>query len=221
MCIRDSTDDGTLYMFPFVRDVCLSEETMGLNFTQGPIYRLDWAEQLGIDPPQPIEDWSEMLCAFRDNDMNGNGDPNDEKMCIRDRCVDSGTGIQFPVGLPDKVQSDEKRQNVGCREGIKQPVQTKEDGKNNRQGDAEDHLARQGHQRGSHGFAQRLQVDERAFVDGCQVCAHILHGRHRNHQGDLRKEARDDQGEKASDQFCPKGETWLLYTSSPHAAPGW
>lgn len=73
-----TTDDGTIYMFPFVRDVCLSEETMGLNFTQGPIYRLDWAEQLGIDPPQTIEDWYEMLCAFRDNDMNGNGDPNDE-----------------------------------------------------------------------------------------------------------------------------------------------
>lgn len=72
------TDDGTIYMFPFIRGVCLDEETMGLNFTQGPIYRLDWAQKLGIDPPQTVEDWYHMLCAFRDNDMNGNGDPTDE-----------------------------------------------------------------------------------------------------------------------------------------------
>lgn len=73
-----TTDDGTIYMFPFIRGVCLSEETMGLNFTQGPIYRKDWADKLGLSAPVTIDDWYNMLCAFRDNDMNGNGDPSDE-----------------------------------------------------------------------------------------------------------------------------------------------
>lgn len=73
-----TTDNGTIYMFPFIRGVCLSPETAGLNFTQGPIYRKDWADKLGIAAPKTIEDWHAMLCAFRDNDMNGNGDASDE-----------------------------------------------------------------------------------------------------------------------------------------------
>ena len=73
-----TTDDGTIYMFPFIRAVCLDEETVGLNFTQGPIYRKDWADKLGIAEPKTMDDWYNMLCAFRDNDMNGNGDASDE-----------------------------------------------------------------------------------------------------------------------------------------------
>ena len=65
-------------MFPFIRAVCLDEETVGLNFTQGPIYRKDWADKLGIAEPKTMDDWYNMLCAFRDNDMNGNGDASDE-----------------------------------------------------------------------------------------------------------------------------------------------
>ena len=73
-----TTDDGTIYCFPFIRGVCLDESTAGLNFTQGPIYRKDWADQLGLSAPVTMDDWYNMLCAFRDNDMNGNGDPTDE-----------------------------------------------------------------------------------------------------------------------------------------------
>lgn len=73
-----TTDEGTVYMFPFVRAVNLEADTAWLNCTQGPIYRADWAEKLGIAAPETIEDWYNMLCAFRDNDMNGNGDPSDE-----------------------------------------------------------------------------------------------------------------------------------------------
>lgn len=73
-----TTDDGTTYMFPFIRAVNLSTDTSWLNCTQGPIYRVDWAEKLGISAPETIDDWYNMLCAFRDNDMNGNGDTTDE-----------------------------------------------------------------------------------------------------------------------------------------------
>lgn len=42
-------------------------------------YRKDWAENVGItEAPQTIEDWYNMLVAFRDGDPNGNGDTEDE-----------------------------------------------------------------------------------------------------------------------------------------------
>ena len=37
-----------------------------------------WLDQLGMDVPETTDELYEVLKAFRDNDMNGNGDPNDE-----------------------------------------------------------------------------------------------------------------------------------------------
>ncbi len=42
------------------------------------VMREDWLNDLGLDTPETTEDWVEVLTAFRDNDMNGNGDPSDE-----------------------------------------------------------------------------------------------------------------------------------------------
>ena len=42
------------------------------------IYRKDWAEKLGLDAPETIDEWYTMLKAFKENDVNGNGDKNDE-----------------------------------------------------------------------------------------------------------------------------------------------
>lgn len=88
-----TTDDGTIYCFPFIRGVVLNEETAGLNFTQGPIYRKDWADKLGFAEPVTIDDWYNMLVAFRDNDMNGNGDPSDE--IPFSGVYNNGTGYSF------------------------------------------------------------------------------------------------------------------------------
>jgi putative aldouronate transport system substrate-binding protein len=44
-----------------------------------PLIRADWLEKLGLERPETLEDWENFLRAIRDNDMNGNGDPNDEK----------------------------------------------------------------------------------------------------------------------------------------------
>lgn len=38
----------------------------------------DWLDQLGMEVPTTAEEFYEVLCAFRDNDMNGNGDTTDE-----------------------------------------------------------------------------------------------------------------------------------------------
>lgn len=37
-----------------------------------------WLDQLGLEVPTTTEELYELLCAFRDNDMNGNGDTTDE-----------------------------------------------------------------------------------------------------------------------------------------------
>ena len=38
----------------------------------------NWLDQLGLSIPETTDELYEVLCAFRDNDMNGNGDPGDE-----------------------------------------------------------------------------------------------------------------------------------------------
>lgn len=38
----------------------------------------NWLENVGMDVPATKEEFYEVMCAFRDQDANGNGDPNDE-----------------------------------------------------------------------------------------------------------------------------------------------
>lgn len=44
----------------------------------GPQYRRDWLRRLNLEDPVTIEDWYNVLTAVKNNDANGNGDPNDE-----------------------------------------------------------------------------------------------------------------------------------------------
>jgi len=72
------TDDGVHFAFPFLRADDI------LKTTTGPIVRLDWLDYLGLDIPQTIDDWYEMLVLFRDEmgattgftGQAGQGDPN-------------------------------------------------------------------------------------------------------------------------------------------------
>ncbi len=54
------TDDGKYYGFPFVRgdDYLLT--------SAGPIVRKDWLDDVGLDVPETIDDWTTMLTAFKD-----------------------------------------------------------------------------------------------------------------------------------------------------------
>ena len=38
----------------------------------------DWLDQLNLEVPTTVDELYDVLCAFRDNDMNGNGDKTDE-----------------------------------------------------------------------------------------------------------------------------------------------
>ena len=54
------TDDGKYYGFPFIRgdDYLLT--------SAGPIVRKDWLDDLGLDVPETIDDWTTMLTAFKE-----------------------------------------------------------------------------------------------------------------------------------------------------------
>ncbi len=54
------TNSGNYYVFPFIR----GDEYL-LVF-KGPIVRADWLEELNIKEPETIDDWYNMLKAFRD-----------------------------------------------------------------------------------------------------------------------------------------------------------
>jgi len=60
------TDSGKLYMFPFYREYCLNPETVYVNCWFGPSYRHDVAEKLGVANPETLDEWHDMLVAFKD-----------------------------------------------------------------------------------------------------------------------------------------------------------
>ena len=65
-------DDGSIVTF------CHWEPNMARNAYWGYAVRKDWLDRLNLEIPKSIDDLYEVLKAFRDNDANGNGDPNDE-----------------------------------------------------------------------------------------------------------------------------------------------
>lgn len=61
--------DGHIYTIPTIVDVPGSQSVM---------IRQDWLDQLGLELPTTWDEWLTVWRAFRDNDMNGNGDATDE-----------------------------------------------------------------------------------------------------------------------------------------------
>ena len=54
------TDDGEYYAFPFIRG------DDKLLLATGPMVREDWLDELGLSTPQTIDEWENVLIAFRD-----------------------------------------------------------------------------------------------------------------------------------------------------------
>lgn len=60
--------------------------------------RKDWLERVGLDVPETWEEWLTVWRAFRDQDANGNGDPNDE---IPFTGIGLGMDFLSPFGMTD------------------------------------------------------------------------------------------------------------------------
>ena len=54
------SDEGSYYVYPFIRDGEV------LLYSAGLMIRKDWLDELGLEPPQTIPDWYNVLVAFRD-----------------------------------------------------------------------------------------------------------------------------------------------------------
>jgi putative aldouronate transport system substrate-binding protein len=62
-----TTDDGDLFCLPFLRGDDF------LQTFQGPIIRKDWLDKLNMKAPTTIDEWHDLLTAFKEKDPNGNG----------------------------------------------------------------------------------------------------------------------------------------------------
>ncbi|ALS29191.1 ABC transporter substrate-binding protein [Paenibacillus sp. 32O-W] len=63
--------DGHIYSLPYV-DTSIMDASLRYYINN------DWLTNLGLKPPETLDEFTEMLKKFRDEDANGNGDPNDE-----------------------------------------------------------------------------------------------------------------------------------------------
>ena len=72
------------------------------------MYNMLWVEKLGIEPPTTLEGFVDMLRAFRDNDMNGNGDTTDEiPMSVQASFLPYMFGPAFGLDLVSRFFADE------------------------------------------------------------------------------------------------------------------
>lgn len=62
--------DGHIYYVP--------QTVVTNNYQPCMMINVKWLEKLNMDEPKTLDEFVEMLRAFRDNDMNGNGDTTDE-----------------------------------------------------------------------------------------------------------------------------------------------
>jgi len=65
-------DDGSIVTF------CHWEPNIARSAYWGYAIRKDWLDRLGLEVPTTIDEAYEVLKAFKEQDANGNGDPNDE-----------------------------------------------------------------------------------------------------------------------------------------------
>ncbi len=64
--------DGNIYAMPYAEEG--EDGTIASNI----MINMKWLENLGLEKPTTLEEFEQVLIAFRDQDANGNGDPNDE-----------------------------------------------------------------------------------------------------------------------------------------------
>lgn len=73
-----TTPDGNIYVVPFVADGTAST---------GWFIRQDWLDKLGLQEPKTVDEFYEVLKAFRDKDPNGNGKKDEVPYFQRDNIV--------------------------------------------------------------------------------------------------------------------------------------
>ncbi|HEY5583832.1 MAG TPA: hypothetical protein VIK78_04990 [Ruminiclostridium sp.] len=88
-------DDGTFYKFPKIKDSTTLLQTSGFQVRQ------DWLDKLSLKAPVTIDDWYNVLKAFRDRDPNGNGEADEIPFTL-----DNSVFTLQQFGPSWKVQND-------------------------------------------------------------------------------------------------------------------
>lgn len=74
-----------------------------------PFVNKAWLDRLGLEVPTTIDEWYDVMKAFKEKDANGNGDPNDEiPFGGENGSVDMGSWIRWvnPWGIVDSLQGN-------------------------------------------------------------------------------------------------------------------
>lgn len=75
--------DGHIYGLPSISEMGFTAKDDGENYYIGAIPQFtaintDWLEAVNMDMPTTVDELHDVLKAFKENDVNGNGDPSDE-----------------------------------------------------------------------------------------------------------------------------------------------
>ncbi|MCD8076072.1 MAG: substrate-binding domain-containing protein [Lachnospiraceae bacterium] len=95
-----TAQDGHIYYVPIV----------GLpdNYLPCLMYQTQWLEQIGMEAPDTLDGFVEMLRAFKENDMNGDGDASDEiPMSIMSDFLPQMFGWAFGMDLNSGFYADD------------------------------------------------------------------------------------------------------------------
>lgn len=78
-----------------------------------PMIRQDWLDKLGLPVPNTQEEWYNTLKAFKENDMNGNGDPNDEIPMVIHKAWPMDYLAFWPLGINDEFYVEDGKVKYG------------------------------------------------------------------------------------------------------------
>ncbi|WP_166243108.1 extracellular solute-binding protein [Paenibacillus turpanensis] len=115
--VRSASDDGKIYYVP---KVYLIPE-------RAPMIRKDWVEAVGMEMPKTVEEYKELLRAFRDKDPNGNGQKDELPTSGREfgRWMDhlfAIYGVAMWEGFPEWALYDGEIQYAGVTDNMKAAV---------------------------------------------------------------------------------------------------
>ncbi len=74
-------DDGEYTFLSTFYDIYDEEDRMASS-TNGLTLRQDWLDAVGLDVPTTMDEWYEVLTAFKTQDPNGNGEQDEVPMCM-------------------------------------------------------------------------------------------------------------------------------------------
>lgn len=106
-----TTDEGNIYAFPF-----LMEDDDKLKVVKGPMIRQDWLDTLGLEKPETIDEWEEVLTAIRDGDPNGNGEADEIPILLQLNDMKSNGAFSSAWGINPWFYNDNGTVKFGAIE---------------------------------------------------------------------------------------------------------